>query len=400
MGGCFSVEELDYGAIAAAKEAKHVQQYRQQNLAHGEPSVKHKEPTVGFNPINFVDQANEVAKKSIQAFADGPKLAEQVSAGASVVTKKVTKGAHHLKNVFATPLTGLSSFRPPVFPKAEEEQVYIAQALKHNFVFSALSERELKTIIDAFERIEVVPGDAVITQGEEGDYFYVIREGNLHYEVDGKTVGHARKGQSFGELALLYTSPRAATVIADGGCVLYRVDQKSFRYIMQSQTVQTENDKKELLQGVSFLQDLDPSDIDKLIHALTPRKFEAGEYIVRKGEEGETFYIIQEGKVRVSDISIGMTDYEDQVLGVGEYFGERALVTKEPRSANVIGRTKGILLAIDRETFETLVGNLSQLVLKTHDKRNLVSLSDWSVAQMQSSITQLLFVAAHSPLSK
>jgi cAMP-dependent protein kinase regulator len=378
MGCCSSLEELDYGAIAAAKEAKE-RQYRQQTLAQ-KPSDKHKEPTVGFNAVNFVNQANVVAKKSIQAFAGGPKLAEQVSAGASVVTKKVTKGAHHLKNVFAAPLTDLASFNPPVFSKAEEEQAFIAEALKHNFVFSALTQRELMTIIDAFERIEVVPGDAVITQGEEGDYFYVIREGNLHYEVDGKTVGHARKGQSFGELALLYTSPRAATVIADGGCVLYRVDQKTFRYIMQSQTVQTENDKKELLQGVAFLQDLDPLDIDKLIRALTPRKFEAGEYIVRKGEEGETFYLIQEGKVRVSDISIGKTDYEDQVLGVGEYFGERALVTKEPRSANVIGRTKGILLVIDRETFEMLVGNLSQLVLKSQDKRKLVSLSNWSVS--------------------
>jgi cAMP-dependent protein kinase regulator len=392
------VEELDYGAIVAAKEAKEAQQ-RQQNLI--QKASVHKEPTVGFNAINFAKQATEVAKQSIQALADGPKLAKQMSVGASVVTKKVTKGAHHLKNVFAAPLTDLASFHPPVFPKSEVEQAYISEALKHNFVFSALSEREIKTIIDAFERIEVVPGDAVITQGEEGDYFYVIREGNLHYEVDGNTVGRARKGQSFGELALLYTSPRAATVIADSGCILYRVDQKTFRYIMQSQTVQTENDKKELLQSVAFLQDLDPSDIDKLIRALTPRKFEAGEFIVRKGEEGETFYVIQEGKVRVADISIGMTDYEDQVLGPGEYFGERALITKEPRSANVIGRNKGILLSIDRETFETLVGNLSQLVLKSQDKRKLVSFSNWRVAQMQSSIahSRLLFFVNHSPLS-
>jgi cAMP-dependent protein kinase regulator len=379
MGGCASVEELDYGAIAAAIKAKELK-HRREPLAKKEASVSQKEPTVGFSTFNFVNQANEVAKKSIEAFSGGPKLVEQVSAGASVVAKKVTKGAHHLKNVFAAPLTDLASFSPPVFSKAEEEEAFIAKALKHNFVFSALSERELKTIIRAFERIEVVSGDAVITQGEQGDYFYVIREGNLHYEVDGNTVGHAKKSQSFGELALLYTSPRAATVIADGDCVLYRVDQKTFRYIMQSQTVQTENDKKELLQGVAFLQDLDPSDIDKLIRALTPRKFEAGEYIVRKGEEGGTFYLIQEGKVLVSDISIGKTDYEDQVLGIGEYFGERALVTKEPRSANVIGRNKGILLAIDRETFEMLVGNLSQLILKSQDKRKLVSLSNWRVA--------------------
>ena len=392
MGCCASTPEIDYGAIAAAKEAREMK-YREQTAEMQDPSFR---IAAGFNGLN---QAHETAKKALANLGDGPKLTDQVEAVKSVA-KKATKGGHHLKNVFAAPLTNLDSFTPPVYWKGEEEEVYIAAALKHNFVFSALSERELKTIIDAFEKIDVASGDAVITQGEQGDYFYVIKKGNVHYEVDGKSVGKAKAGQSFGELALLYTSPRAATVIADEDCVLYRVDQKTFRYIMQSQTVQTENAKKELLEGVTFLQDLDPSDIEKLITALTPRKFIAGENIVRKGEQGETFYVIQEGKVIVSDISIGKTAYEDQVLGVGEYFGERALITKEPRSANVTGRTKGILLAIDRETFETLIGNLTQLVLKSQDKRKLVSLSDWKVARTQSSITQLLFVFAYSPLSK
>jgi cAMP-dependent protein kinase regulator len=188
-----------------------------------------------------------------------------------------------------------------------------------------LSQSELRTIIDAFERMEVHVGETLILQGDVGDYFYVIREGKVRYEVNGNAVGHAAKGNSFGELALLHASPRAASVIAESDTILYRVDQKTFRYIMQCQTLQTENDKKDLLLGVAFLKTLEPSDVNKLVHAMQPRKFEPGECLCRKGEQGDTFYAIQEGKVRVTEITIGSADYEDQTIGPGECFGERAL---------------------------------------------------------------------------
>jgi cAMP-dependent protein kinase regulator len=240
------------------------------------------------------------------------------------------------------------------------------------FIYSALSEKELKTIIDAFESCKIQQGDTFIKQGDIGDYFYIMREGKVRFELNGNTLGHATKGKYFGELALLYTSPRAASVIAETPTTVYRVDQKTFRYIMQSQTLQTEGDKKNLLQGIPFLQDLEASDLNKLVHTMTPRKFEEGEYIVIKGEEGDTFYVIQEGQIRVTEITIGSTDFEDQVLGPGDYFGERALLAKEPRSANCIAKTNGIALAIDKETFEKVVGKLATLVVESEDRRKLV----------------------------
>jgi cAMP-dependent protein kinase regulator len=167
---------------------------------------------------------------------------------------------------------------------------------------------------------------------------------------------------------------------------------------MQSQTLQTENDKKDLLKGVSFFHVLDPTDINKLVHTMIPRVFEAGECIVKKGEEGDTFYVIQEGKVRVTDITIGSTDFEDQTLGPGDYFGERALIHKEPRSANVIGKTKGIALSIDRETFEKVVGSIALLTLKAEDKRKLVSRTKNGALIFAQSwkISLLLFSVCHT----
>jgi cAMP-dependent protein kinase regulator len=241
-----------------------------------------------------------------------------------------------------------------------------------------LTENEIRTIVDAFESCDFRRDEVLIEQGDIGDYFYIVRHGKARFELNGEIFGYAKKGRSFGELALLYTSPRAASVIAEKSTTVYRVDQKTFRYIMQSQTLSAEGDKKNLLKGVTFFQDLEPSDINKLVHTMTPRKFEAGEYIVIKGEEGDTFYVIQEGNIKVADITIGSTNFEDQKLGPGDYFGERSLIVKEPRSAHCIAETDGIALTIDKDTFEKVVGKLSALVIKSEDKRKLVSEDYWS----------------------
>ncbi len=327
-------------------------------------------------PVCFAEPGTAIIQNAqpilTRIVSNGPTLFRAAIATSQAVV--TTRPVHHLKNVFAAPLDDIHAFHAPDFPKSLEEKKFLRQALQANFLFSALSERELRTIVDAFEFISVQNKETIIQQGDVGDFFYVIRKGEVKYVVDGTVVGHAGEGKSFGELSLLYTSPRAATVVTETTAHLYRVDQKTFRYILHSQTLQAESDKKDLVLGVPFLKELDLTDISRLVHTMTTQVFKPGDYIVRKGASGDTFYVIQEGKVRVTDITIGSTDYEDQTLGPGEYFGERALATKEPRAANCIAKTKVVTLAVDRETFETVVGPLDLLTTKSEDRRKLVRL--------------------------
>jgi len=104
---------------------------------------------------------------------------------------------------------------------------------------------------------------------------------------------------------------------------------------------------------------------------MTPRVFKEKDVIVRKGDIGDAFFIIQEGNVLVKDISVGSTVYEDQTLGPGEYFGERALATSEPRAANVVATTKGVCFSIDRSTFEKVLGKISDVIMRSQDARRL-----------------------------
>ena len=79
------------------------------------------------------------------------------------------------------------------------------------------------------------------------------------------------------------------------------------------------------------------------------------------GTEGNVFYMIKEGNLRVSEIGDGRT-YPDITLGPGEYFGERALITGEPRAANIAAVTNVVLMALDRVSFNSLLGPLKELL--------------------------------------
>lgn len=68
---------------------------------------------------------------------------------------------------------------------------------------------------------KVKSGDVVIQQGDEGDNFYVVDEGLFEVFVNGKKVVEIGPGGSFGELALMYNTPRAATVKAVNDGVLW-----------------------------------------------------------------------------------------------------------------------------------------------------------------------------------
>lgn len=294
---------------------------------------------------------------------------------AGEVEHKAKGAAHHVRNVFATPFEAmdLHNFTTPVFPKSTEEEALLKKALKKNFVFEHLTDRELRPFILAFEKESVAPNTVLITEGDVGDYFYVIASGQCRFTVGGKQVGIAKAGSSFGELALLYNCPRAATVTTTdtSNTELFRVDQKAFRYILNTQTREHEDHKLKLLTGVPFLKDLGSYELSKLAAVMTPHLFDKGQYVFRKGDTADNFYVIDEGTFKVCNISAGESKYEDIELGPGGFGGERAIMTGEPRVGDMVALTDGQVFGIDKVTFFTVLGDLPHLMAKAQDKNIL-----------------------------
>ena len=107
-----------------------------------------------------------------------------------------------------------------------------------NILFSQYSQEEHVAIVDAFEQKEVGADTFVIRQGESGDYFYVVQSGTLDIFVKGKDGENSKVGSTlgpgacFGELALMYNTPRAASIKSCSDCVLWAIDRNSYRGIL------------------------------------------------------------------------------------------------------------------------------------------------------------------------
>jgi len=276
-----------------------------------------------------------------------------------------------LKNVFAAPIHMVGNFVAPYHRKNENEKQLIRKALKSNFIFNSLDKNELTTLLDAFESRSVHAGEQIITQGEVGDFFYVLEKGNITVHVDGEQKGVIEPGQSLGEVSLLYDCPRTSTCIAAVKCKVWRVDQTTFRKILANQNIQDGKEVKDVLRKVPFLSDIDESYIDKMASATTPITFKSGDIIIRKGDIGKVFYIIKEGKVKLTKIEAGGKSFENQILGAGDYMGERAILTDEPRAATAVAATETVVLCIARDTFLKVLGPLRDLVVKSNDKKML-----------------------------
>jgi protein kinase A len=256
-------------------------------------------------------------------------------------------------------------FTIPVFTHSEYEEETIRSALHRNAFFADVPNSQLLQLISAFEPCKFEAGDIIVNQGDEGDCFYIMQSGLVEFTVNEEHVGTGERGTSFGELSLLYSCLRGATVLAMDETHLLRVDKSTFRYLMQPQLEQAARQKWRLLRGVSFLEHLRSSDFSKLSAVMKPVMFRPGDKLVKKGEKGNALYIVGEGRVRRN------TDTTDQTLSTGAYFGEHALTTEEPYKYSVIALTQGLLFSIDRESCEDVLGSMTDLRVKTHDFHRL-----------------------------
>jgi putative ABC transport system ATP-binding protein len=107
----------------------------------------------------------------------------------------------------------------------------------------------------------------------------------------------------------------------------------------------------EMLSKIDFFASLGTAELSQVAEKMEPRRFTAGDVLIRQGEIGDRFYLLREGEV---DVRIANAEGERVVatLDVGRYFGERALITGEVRNATVVGRGPGMAYALDKTRFD------------------------------------------------
>lgn len=173
-------------------------------------------------------------------------------------------------------------------------------------------------------------------------------------------------GEGFGELALLYNAPRAATITATEDSTLMKLDRGTFNHIVKDAAQRKREKYDNFLQSVPILQSMDPYERSKLGDAVKEEKFGNGAEIIRQGESGDIFYMVSEGTAKAVLKDASGAEKEVMQYTQGQYFGERALLMNELRAASIIATSAVTCLSLERETFKRLLGPLDDIL-----KRNM-----------------------------
>ncbi|XP_077172343.1 cAMP-dependent protein kinase type I-beta regulatory subunit isoform X2 [Paroedura picta] len=263
------------------------------------------------------------------------------------------------------------SYVRKVIPKDYKTMTALAKAISKNVLFAHLDDNERSDIFDAMFPVTHIAGETVIQQGDEGDNFYVIDQGEVDVYVNGDLVTNISEGGSFGELALIYGTPRAATVKAKTDLKLWGIDRDSYRRILMGSTLRKRKMYEEFLSKVSILESLDKWERLTVADALEPVQFEDGEKIVVQGEPGDDFFIITEGTASVLQRRSANEEYvEVGRLGPSDYFGEIALLLNRPRAATVVARGPLKCVKLDRPRFERVLGPCSEILKRNIQRYN------------------------------
>ncbi|KAJ1627954.1 cyclic nucleotide-binding-like protein [Pavlovales sp. CCMP2436] len=242
------------------------------------------------------------------------------------------------------------------FFKSDEQVEAIRAALKGNFLFQGLSFKQLIDVIDSFFEKTVVNGEEVMTQGADADNFYVISSGKFDAVKDGAVVFSYDGSGAFGELALLYSCPRAASVFARTDGRLWGLDRVTFSRMLIADRQDRAVVTSAWLTRMPLLSYLSKDEIGKLTDALSSHDYKAGDTIFSQGDKGTAFYLVDEGQATGVYIAADGTAKDVCNLVQGDYFGERALLTDEPRALTVRAAVDLKLLALDADTFERILG--------------------------------------------
>lgn len=123
---------------------------------------------------------------------------------------------------------------------------------------------------------------------------------------------------------------------------------------------------EEFLKKVRILESMDAYERQTVADAFIKHKYQKDDYVITEGETGDIMYFVVEGEAIATKLIDGklktVMSYK-----MGDYFGERALLKKEPRAANIVATSDElVVVSIDQDTFRRLLGPLEDIL-----KRNM-----------------------------
>ena len=257
-------------------------------------------------------------------------------------------------------------------PEAKEQ---FKEVIKQLIPISDLSANAQNDVIEAAEILEFKKKKFVFKQGDKDDYSYYVLAGELELIADkhvhSTIVGAAENAR----YAIAQLQPRQFSAKAKTPVTILRLDRGALdRLMVHEGNKETESFDTTAEMDVSHIEEEDSGDwmtrmlqselfarlpmanIQQLFAFLEPVVFETGDTVIKQGEPGDNYYIIQEGICEVTRIpGEGKDPVKLAELVVGDSFGEEALLTNATRNATVTMLSDGILMQLSKDNFIELI---------------------------------------------
>lgn len=257
-------------------------------------------------------------------------------------------------------------FVPPRYEKTAEQMGRLNMTLSSSFLFQELERSDMDTLLLAMREQVFEAGYWFFHEGDDGDFLFVLESGEADCikNLDGEAtvVKQCSAGDVFGELALLYNCPRAAGVVARSRCVCWQLDRETFNHIVRDASVKRRDRYDAFLRSVALLSSLGPYERAQIAECLHVEIFQRGETIIRQGEPGEKFYIVEQGSLLAYKDDAHVMTYNP-----GDCFGELALMNDQPRAASVlVGSDSCQVLSMSRASFTKMLGPLGNILQRSY----------------------------------
>jgi CRP-like cAMP-binding protein/thioredoxin reductase/Fe-S-cluster-containing hydrogenase component 2 len=244
------------------------------------------------------------------------------------------------------------------FLDAIRERVPIFTELNALLLRDTMSESDVHCFTD---------GEIVFRRNDYTNSLFVVIEGEVRVHLDDEELPKAsvilKQGAFFGEMGLISGRRRSSTVSVKGGALLLEVPRRRMISLRASVSSVRENmDREAVARTIQshLAPGLDRASIDDISASATIHDWAKGKVLFSEGDEGDSLHLIRTGSVLVSK-HIGGQDVVLNYVAAGNYVGEMALVSGEPRNATVVAAAACQTIRIERDDFASLMDRNPEL---------------------------------------
>lgn len=273
----------------------------------------------------------------------------------------IRKHRDHPARDLLYPYRAPSKMRAEPAPSRPTDPAGLAVALRRMKMFSPIPEDRLRAMLEKAGLQAASAGEGLAGGGESINRHVLLLDGALEVTrswvtLDGVDKASSRLVEAGAEPAVIAACPRGLALRAASDLRYVLLDAAMLDDIAGRQAAAGEGAGTPGLARSGIMGELPPEQLHRVMEAMAPVEIEAGEPVVRQGDPGTDYYLIEEGYAEVwREDALSGESTRLASLGPGDTFGEESLLQGGYRNATVRMTTPGRLMKLAKADFDRLL---------------------------------------------